>query len=92
MPVAYSQRCPPTGKEAWCQAVEAHAASVFLREGEFWDDVEAPGYRLITSLQSAPAELRNLAQHCSTASGNGWNQSLVSSETTYTSMPTSRAM
>jgi len=52
--------CPPTGDETWCQAVEAHAASVFLREGEFWDGVEAPGYRLITSLQSAPAELRNL--------------------------------
>ena len=54
------QGCPPNGEVAWCHAVEAKAASLFLLDGQFWDDVEASGYRLLTSLQSAPAELRNL--------------------------------
>ena len=40
--------------------MEAHAAAVFLRDGEFWDEVEAAGYRFITSLHSAPVELRGL--------------------------------
>ena len=37
-----------------------HATAVFLPYDQLWDNVEASGYRLITSLQSAPAELRDL--------------------------------
>ena len=51
---------PPTGDPAWCAEVEARAAALFLEYGEFWDDVEAPGYRLLTSLSSAPRELFDL--------------------------------
>ena len=51
---------PATGHSAWCAAVERRAAELFLADGEFWDDVEAPGYRMLTALPGTPAALRGL--------------------------------
>lgn len=45
---------PPTGDKAWCHAVEDYAAELFLAEGQYWDDVLAPGYRMLTSLPGTP--------------------------------------
>lgn len=51
---------PPTGDDAWCAIVESRAAELFLGSGEYWDDAEAAGYRMVTSLPGTPDSLCNL--------------------------------
>jgi len=51
---------PPTGEQIWCSQIEHRAAELYLAEGEVWDDVVAPAYRMLTSLPSTPRALCSL--------------------------------
>jgi hypothetical protein len=57
----YLEDHPPTGEQAWCDAVEAAAATIYgLGRDDYWDFEEAPGYRMLLSLPNAPSGLKAL--------------------------------